>query len=279
MTLRILPATVVGDLRRLESLAIRVFGAGDRPPGWFARKLHRECVDPELSRIAVDGDAEDPNNWKGYVLVGTPGSVHPAARTAGTGVVPEERGRGLGHRLVRDAFAATLRAGLRALQVPADPQRTEFYLHLGFEPVRHEVTLLGFGTGGSDPSWGSHASWSLRHERLVAQWLQEAWARDESDAHAEVILRAGASRARVLLSREGQARVVHRLLVSGDTLDDHGLAALLERLRAEIQLGAPLLLLGIPPYLPLVELLTASGWIVAQRCQIMERRVEEDTMG
>lgn len=275
MTLRILSASVVGDLRRLEPLAVRIFGPGDRPEGWFARKLHRECVDPQLSRLAVDGDAEDPRSWLGYVLVGTPGSVHPAARTAGTGVVQEARGRGIGHSLVREAFAAVLREGFPALQVPADPRRSSFYLRLGFEPIRNEVTLLTFGSGGCDPSWGVNAPWSLRRERVLGQWLKEAWMRGDTQTQAEVTVQGNQARLRALISREGAARVAHRVLLSGDAQTEDGVLHLLEALRGQFAEGAPLVLPGFPSYLPLVQPLLDRGWSVAQRTQIMERRIEE----
>src|SRR5690606_23057275 len=41
------------DLAALTRLAEAMFGRGDRPPGWLARKLARERVDPDLSVLAV----------------------------------------------------------------------------------------------------------------------------------------------------------------------------------------------------------------------------------
>lgn len=275
MTLRILPASVVGDLRRLEPLATKIFGNGDRPEGWFARKLHRECVDPALSRLAVEGDAEDPRSWRGYVLVGAPSSVLPAARTSGTGVVPEARGRGIGHQLIRETFAAVLRGGFAALQVPADPERASFYLRLGFEPIRNEVTLLTFGTGKSDPSWGINAPWSLRRERVLGEWLREAWMRGDTQSQTEVTVRGPQARLRALVSREGRACVAHRVLLSGETLTEDEVLDLLDGLRAQFAEGSPLLLLGFPSYLSLVGRLVEDGWSVAQSSQIMERRIED----
>lgn len=275
MTLRIVPASVVGDIRRLEPLATRIFGVGDRPEGWFARKLHRECVDPALSRLAVDGDAEDPRSWLGYVLVGAPPSVHPAARTAGTGVIPEARGEGIGHSLVREAFAGVLRGGFRALQIPADPTRSNFYLRLGFEPIRNEVTLLSFGTGHADPSWGVNAPWTLRRERVLGEWLKEAWSRGEIQSQAEAIVNGPQARLRALISREGTARVAHRVLLSGDAQTEEGVLKLLGGLRDQVALGAPLVLPGFPSYLTLLEAMVDDGWSIAQRTQVMERRIED----
>ena len=40
-------------LPALERLARRIFGDGDRPAGWLARKLAREAVDPRLSVLAL----------------------------------------------------------------------------------------------------------------------------------------------------------------------------------------------------------------------------------
>lgn len=59
--IRIVPLAGL-PLPRLERLARRVFGDGDRPPGWLARKLAREAVDPHLSALALALDEPDPTD-------------------------------------------------------------------------------------------------------------------------------------------------------------------------------------------------------------------------
>ena len=73
----LIPGRDVGELTRLQPLAERAFGGGDRPDGWFSRKLLREAIDPDLTVVAVDRSLPavgpgDPSPWCGYLLVGRP---------------------------------------------------------------------------------------------------------------------------------------------------------------------------------------------------------------
>lgn len=260
------PAASVGDLSRLEPLARRIFGAGDRPEGWFVRKLHRECVDPELSRLAHDGDPSRPASWLGYVLVGTPPSEHPCVRTAGTGVVPEARGRGIGSQLLADAFAAARAAGFAAVRLPAAPERVPFYRRLGFRERRTELTLLTFGRGTAPPETGSHAAWAHAGEHVFSAWLPEAWLHTPSFARSELELHG----VRILLSREGRAHVAMRVAWTGDRPIPDVTRALAEA-PWHVETGAPFLLHALDPTHPVTTSLLEHGFSVVQRTIVLER--------
>lgn len=271
MTVRIVSAAEAGDLARLESLARRIFGQGDRAAGWFTRKLSRERVDPELSRLAVDGDIDDPAAWQGYILVGTPPSLHPVARTAGTGVVPEARGFGLGPQLVESAARHVALKGFAGLRLGAKEDLEGFYLRLGFEPIQTDSTILSFGRGAdASIEFGSSAVWFSRRERTVAQWLEEAWTDTSAIDRTEIVLPCGRNQLRALISREGQALVAHRIAVNGPASPAE-VAETLEALRDRVASGVPLLLLGVNPRGPVIRIMLDLGWSEVQRIRWMER--------
>lgn len=254
----------------LERLAVRIFGAGDRPPGWFARKLAREAVDPDLSVLAVrtgpaDHDPED--SLIGYLLVGRdPGD--PVAHSAGVGLVPAARGQGLGGRLLGRAADGLRRAGASALRVLAEPAREPWYARHGLVVRARRVTLLAFGTSPRAHPPARKLAWSPDpappHDATeLCAWRHATWARTpESDAET-LDLGAGAW---AHVSREGAARLVHRLLAPAarDPLDS--LAALLAR----IDRGAPVLLYGCDAVSSITAAFTAHGLTAAQRFAEMD---------
>ena len=128
---RIVTVAELGAPVRLAALAESIFGARNRPSGWFARKLKRECVDPRLSSLALtaDRDPTDPTSWLGYVLVGTPSSLGGAARTAGTGVLASARRRGIASALIEAAADNVRNVGKTQLQLLAE--RTSGSLQMG----------------------------------------------------------------------------------------------------------------------------------------------------
>lgn len=270
---RIATAAELGDPERLESLARRVFGDGDRPAGWFHRKLRREQVDPQLSPVAVrtDVDPQDPAAWLGYVLVGTPPSLHPAVRTAGTGVVPHAHSRGLGGRLLAAAAELCARAGHRRMQILAEADATAFYLRHGFSLVTPTVTALAFARGPA-PSTAAEppAPWRAlepgEHEPVA--WLPEAWEGTEPTARRGLAWSTPRGPAHAWLSREGTAWLVQRLVAPEPSDPLPALAdAILQRLPA----GAPVLLPLLPAEAPTTRELLTAGWAAAQRGALLDR--------
>lgn len=224
-------------LPTLEPLARQIFGAGDRPPGWFHRKLAREGVDPALCSLAF-GTGED---LVGYLLVGDD-PEQPTAHCAGLGVLPAWRHHGLGPALVASSVAAVRRRHT-ALHALAEPPRRGFYEQLGFRPLAARHTLQTNGLGPCDLELADHppAAWPLPG-RCIASWRAGTWSRTPKHLAATVQLERGAAH----LSREGQAILVQRMCV--DAADDHETIAAtklaLHSLRRHFAATTPILLYG-----------------------------------
>jgi len=281
VSVRVEPLAVLGDPVRLQPLAERIFGKGDRRPDWFARKLAREHVDPRLSRIAIDGDPDDPHAWRGYILVGSPPSRHPAARTAGTGVVADARGRGLGRALVESALAAVA-ADHDALEILAEAGREPFYERLGFTRVHAFATLLAFGRNPDasplelppprpwDPGPGFH-------ERQA--FLAEAWEGTPACERGSVAITTTHGDAILHVCRENRALAIHRTLVAphegaadvmaAPQMVDRLARAALDAWLARVPTATPVVLVTAPR----VSSITEDGmWVVVQRGTLVRAR-------
>lgn len=258
---------VLADPTVLEDLARRIFGEGDRPAGWFPRKLRRERVDPTLSVLALRPGAEvsDRDAWLGYVLVGNPESLEDAARTSGTGVVPAARGRGLASALLDDAARRCRNAGLRRLELLARAELVPFYLERGFSRRRSTVTVVGFGDADEAEPLAPPRSWRpLRPDELEPiAWLPEAWEGTEATARGMCELDS----ATAWLSREGTAWLVQRLVLR----EQWSPVDAIEALRRRMPRGAPLLLPMLPPDAAWTQALLDRGFAVAQRAALLER--------
>lgn len=240
---RIASAAEIGGAARLEGVWLRAFGAGDRPLGWFARKLARERVDDELSQVAIatDGDPRSPRSWLGFVLAGRLPSQGDVVRTAGTAVVREARGRGVGALLLHALQAAAARAGSDKVQLVADATAIHYYERLGFVRIRDVATLRIDATGAAGPlppplTW-DEATAALAPSRQLSAWTPEAW-EGSTDRHA-LALRSAAGRriGLALASREGGAWLVHRWLA-----DPRATApALVAALAASLPAASPIL--------------------------------------
>jgi GNAT superfamily N-acetyltransferase len=264
-------AAELGDPGRLEGLVRRVFGDGDRPAGWFHRKLRRERVDLRLSPVAVraGADPQDPAAWLGYVLVGTPPSRGDAVRTAGTGVRAEARGHGVGGLLVAGAAELAAAAGHRRMELMAEAAVVPFYLRHGFVPVLETLTALAFARGsegalGPPPPWRALAP----GEREVVAWLPEAWEGTELAArHGLAWTSTAGGPATVWLSREGIAWLVQRLVAPAD----RPLPALAAMLQERLPAGAPVVLPLLPARAPATLALLDAGFVAVQRGVLLER--------
>lgn len=252
----------------LERLAARIFGPGDRPPGWLARKLAREAIDPALSTLVVHTGSPDPapeDSLLGYLLVGRePGD--PLAHSAGVGLVPDARGRGLGGRLLAHTADRLRRAGARGLRVLAEPAREPWYARQGLVVVARRVTLLAFGTCPISPVPGRKLAWSIdpgRPRVEICGWRPGPWQRTPADLALTLELPGGAA---AHLSREGLAWLVHRLLAPAG-LDP---AAVVQELLARLPHGAPILLYGCDAVSSVTARLEGLGLAPAQRFAEMD---------
>lgn len=260
------PAADLADLADLEPVARGIFGEGDRPPGWFPRKLHRERVDPRLSVLACEGD--DLACVVGYALIGAPASLPGVARCAGLGLLPSARGAGLGRRLVDAARRAAAAADLRELHVLADPSSRPFYAALGFEARVDQRTLLAPALGPRAASLPPPRPWDEPHTRPLAGWLREAWEGTDDPQRGTLEVHLGGERSALAhLSREGRALLVHRLLVPLDADAADALTAA-DALRRRLPFGAPILLYGVADP-TLVHSLETRGWSIAQASSVM----------
>jgi GNAT superfamily N-acetyltransferase len=270
---RVVSAQQLGSLARLEPLARRVFGDGRRVSGWFDRKLRRESVDAALSRVAIAGPkTDDPGAWIGYVLVGTPSSLRPAARTAGTGVVERWRGRGVGTRLLQDVARACAAAGHPSLELLAEEDRIPFYQRAGFELRRRCVTVEGRGRGAST-ALAPPGAWDRPGLVELAAWLPETWAGTPEHERASVTVEHQGVSACAHVTREGHAWVAHRVLAS--TATPSRAAAAVSGLLSCFGNDTPVMLFGLDPVSSITDELWLRGWRAAQRCALLERSLRE----
>jgi hypothetical protein len=240
-------------------------------------------VDAKLSMVAVRQDAgreaTDPSTWCGYVLVGTPPSLSGAARTAGTGVVPEARDLGLGGRLLDAACAAAASAGLRTVLTLATDETAAFYAAQRFARVREIVTALAFARGPRGEVREAAEAWTppgvvLGNTHVEAcAWLEEAWEGTEGPLrHTLAITTPGGSRAWLHVSREGTAFLSHRVLVPCGRPPRENVAKVMAELLDRLPADRPVLITGLDPAAAATRALLQDDWDVVQRGHIMVRQ-------
>ena len=269
---RIVPLESLPRPRRLVTVAEAVFGSGDRPEGWFARKLRRECVDTSLSPVAVDParDPDDVSGWLGYVLVGTPPSLGSAVRTAGTAVIERARGRGIGGALLSRAGFMAAAAGYGELQLLSAPQRVPFYVRHGLSVAGERVTWVRPSCGPTDVALPAPAAWNgpsgaaITVAHILVQWLPEAWAHTETALRHTVVLPAGGF---AHVSYEGRGLLVHRLVAGGDP------AVALQSLLVALPGGRPVMLPLVDRVSTITCALEDRGWHPIQAATLLSRRL------
>ncbi|MEM6295623.1 MAG: GNAT family N-acetyltransferase [Myxococcota bacterium] len=263
---RVVSAAAIGDLNRLEPLARAVFGEGRRAPQWFHRKLYRECVAADASVLLTRADdPRDDAGWVGYGLLGWPPSLAPVARTAGIGLIPGERGRGLGRRLVTALCDAARNGGATAIHIPAPPDRVSFYARCGLQAADPTVTLLSFGLHDDSRPHRVEDWQSPTPGPIVIEWLADAWQR--TPAHARYTWRTNDGAHRFDVSIEGRAHVVQRWTAApgADVL------AGTEAWRRAVPSGAPALLQDLPAVSSITGSLETAGWARVQTTVMMRR--------
>lgn len=286
---QLVPLGELGSPSRIQPLVETIFG-GTRKPGWFERKLVRECVDASLSRVAVVGDPQDPAAWIGYVLVGRPPSSWPRARAAGTGVLASHRRTGVARALLDDVAQACRVAGAHTLELWAERSLEPFYAACGFVAERRLVTLVARGRGVID---GDHTAGAWDEARAIGapmieihSWLREAWERTATDERRT--LRIDELGAVMHVTSEHDAWAIHRTCIARPAVTDPGVTdpavtdpafvdvaarvfdAALDRLPHgdavfAVALPEPSVVSSITPRL------RAQGWLEAQRATVLVR--------
>jgi len=260
----------IGSCAALEPLALRIYGARNRPSGWFGRKLARERVDPMRSMLAICHDAEpgDAEAWLGYLLIGTPPSLGPIARVAGIGVLPVARRYGIARAMLDRAALELSSCGFSGLRVLVEPSLRAFYRQCGFEERQQTGWCLAFGTGNevapSPPrDWTpSGVQLGRTHGELFAT-TPEAW---QAATARTTILHDGTF---AHVSQEGTCMVVHRVLtvLSGHS-GAHATAFVTANLLGEFASGVPVL---APLDSRNEQVLGQAGWTVVQRAWMMDK--------
>lgn len=270
---RIVPLDTLPQPGRLASVAEAVFGAGDRPEDWFARKLRRECVDSSLSPVAIDPacDPDDVRGWLGYVLVGTPPSLGHAVRTAGTAVVEAARSRGIGGALLSRAAYLAAAAGYTELQLLSAQQRVSFYERHGLTVAEERVTLVRPSWGPREQTLPGPGPWNggttVEPAHVLVQWLPEAWVHTESSRRHTIALPDGFAH----VSFEGRALLVHRCVASGDPVA--AMQSLLAALPGGRAVILPLLPRGRARVSTITRALLEHGWHPIQAATLLRRRL------
>jgi GNAT superfamily N-acetyltransferase len=268
---------LVGELTQLEPLAEAMFG-GLRRRGWLARKLARECVDPQASALLVrgsvgEGERVEVERVVGYALVGRPASLGRLARGAGVGVLAPLRGRGLGAALVEAAVERSARSGATAIEFLAEHARVDWYARMGFEPVRGEWTLAGNAIGEHDRFEWAVAPTQEHGGACVWSWIAEAWQRTPASERGWITRPSEGPRMRAWASREGRAVLIHRLEVGepGRALEVGRIVDAMNEVRAGLPRGMPVLLYPCAAQRPWARALIDDGWTIAQRSWVVRR--------
>jgi len=256
--------TIVGaerlaELAALEGVAEAVFGRGRRQPGWFRRKLIREGVEAPLSSLAVAHE-----QIHGYALLGRSPSLGMIARGAGIGVVPRSRGRGLGRALLEHTLVRARASGCDAIEFLAEPARVGWYLAQDFALLDEQLTLLARGTGEAGATLAAGAEPPARAQALWS-WIPEVWERTPPSERAFTEIGG----ARMWLSREGRAWLVHRCELD----DPAALGPCLTALRSRLAPTTPLLLYPCPAASAWTDGLLRTGFEAAQRSFVVRREL------
>jgi GNAT superfamily N-acetyltransferase len=259
------------QLVALQGFTERIFGMGQRAPGWFRRKLIREGVEARLSAVAIDPDSREPC---GCVLVGGAASLGARARGSTVAVAAPVRGRGVGRALIDFADARARACGFGQLEFLCEGERLGWYLHQGFALVERQLLLSASGLGPRDDlptnveieaaPFGADPLWS---------WLPETWGRTPKSERAYLELDAPTGGvARIWLTREGRAWLALRLELDFLATD---LMHVVAQLRRRVAAGTTVLLYPCTAGTPTAEALMSAGFVTLQRSFVVRRPTGE----
>ncbi|MBK8264206.1 MAG: GNAT family N-acetyltransferase [Nannocystis sp.] len=261
------------DLTALEATARAIFGEGERRPGWLARKIRREAVVPGLSVIVFE--VGRPEVVIGYALVGQPVSLPGVARTAGVGVLPGWRGRGVGRLLIAEVRRLAAAAGLAGLEVLADGRSRGFFAGLGLRERAASWTLLAAGLGLHAGPRGRARAWEQAGMSAFSEWLAEAWTGTPEGSRWSLAIGGGAGGV-AHVSAEGRAWLVQRLLLPPRASGAAAVVRAAAAVRAYAPRGAPTLLYGCPAGAPATAALLRGGWSRVQEGFVMRAELGDD---
>lgn len=259
------------DLTALEATARAIFGEGERRPGWLARKIGREAVVPGLSVIVFE--VGRPEVVIGYALVGQPVSLPGVARTAGVGVLPGWRGRGVGRLLIAEVRRRAATAGLAGLEVLADGRSRGFFAGLGLRERAASWTLSAAGLGLHAGPRGRARAWEQAGMSAFSEWLAEAWTGTPEGSRWSLAIRGAEGGGLAHVSAEGRAWLVQRLLLAAPARGAAAVVAVAEGVREYAPRGTPTLLYGCPAGAPATTALLGRGWSVAQESFVMRQEL------
>ena len=265
----IIPAReAVRSLDELEPLARRIFGGEPRPEGWFRRKLKREAVSRDLSKVFLDPRGEPA----GYVLAGTPSAMPDTVRTAGVGVLQAYRSEGNGAALLGAVVESAMLDGFKRLRSLAEPSKESFYTAMWYRPVRRLATrhrrATGEHNGLVDGTEWSDLDDGASPMREIAAWMPDAWRGTEPQRRFTFTHSKGAAH----VSREGDGFLVQRLCVPAESSPD-AVTELLDELLAALPGPSPVMLYGTPQEGPVAEVLERKEWRTVQPFAVMERAI------
>lgn len=253
------------QLVALQALNEQIFGAGQRAPGWFRRKLIREGVEARLSAVAIDVASGEQC---GHVLVGSAPSLGTCARGSTVGVAAAMRGRGIGRALIDFADARAHACGFEQLEFLCERERLGWYLGQGFVLVECQLLLCANGLGPRDELQTGVEAGPLGRDPLWT-WLPEIWMRTPAPERSYLELDASSGgRARIWLTREGRAWLAQRLELDGP---NDGLLDVVGQLRRKLATDTPLLLYPCTANTPTAELLESAGFVPIQRSFLVRR--------
>jgi ribosomal protein S18 acetylase RimI-like enzyme len=263
------------QLVALQALTERIFGVGERAPGWFRRKLIREAVEARLSAIAIDRASGEPC---GHVLVGSASSLGERVRGSTVAVAASMRRRGIGRSLIDFADARARACGFEQLEFLCEDERLGWYLRQGFVLVGRQLALRASGLGPRDElQTGVELDAAAFAQDPLWTWLPEIWMRTPAPERAYLELDASSlGHARIWLTREGRAWLAQRLELDwshGPGPHDHGeaLADVVGQLRRRLATDTPLLIYPCTAETPTAKALAWAGFVPVQRSFLVRR--------
>jgi hypothetical protein len=153
------------------------------------------------------------------------------ARTAGVGVLPGWRGRGVGRLLIAEVRRRAATAGLAGLEVLADGRSRGFFAGLGLRERAASWTLSAAGLGLHAGPRGRARAWEQAGMSAFSEWLAEAWTGTPEGSRWSLAIRGAEGGGLAHVSAEGRAWLVQRLLLAAPARGAAAVVAVAEGVR------------------------------------------------